>query len=287
MTSSAVDLVNVLRAASLELTNAGVEGAIVDSRILASAAFGLSREEILREPNAPLKMSDVNSFSEMIKRRCAREPVSRILGVREFRGLSFKVVPSTLDPRPDSETIVEAVLGIARGMSDRLRVLDVGTGTGCLLLSVLKALPKARGVGTEIDPDAAACAARNTEALGLSDRAEIVCSRWVEGIAGPFDIIFSNPPYIPTSEIRRLAPEVAFYEPVGAIDGGADGLDAYRILAELLLNLLSPSGKVVFEIGAQQGNSVSAIFCAAGFSVVGRHKDLAGRERALIFSRIR
>ena len=286
MTAVAAVLGNVLRTAISELTNAGVDGPIIDSRILASAAFNLSREEILREPNAKLKISDVALFTEMINRRCAREPVSRILELREFRGLKFKVVPSTLDPRADSESIVEAVLNIASGMSDRLRILDVGTGTGCLLLSVLHALPAAHGVGTEIDPDAAACAIHNAEVLGLSDRAEIVCSNWVEGIDGPFDIIFSNPPYIPSAEIQRLAPEVALYEPVGALDGGTDGLDAYRILSGLLGEFLSSSGRVVFEIGAQQGDAVSAIFFAAGFVKTEKRMDLAGRDRALIFSKM-
>ena len=285
MTVVGVDLENVLRMAISELTNAGVEGAIIDSRILASAAFDLSREEILREPDATLKISDIALFKEMLDRRCAREPVSRILGMREFRGLEFKVAPSTLDPRPDSETIVEAVFDIASEMPDRLRILDLGTGTGCLLLSVLHALPAARGVGTEIDPDAAACAIQNAQALGLSDRAEIVCGNWVEGVDGPFDIIFSNPPYIPSDEIQRLEPEVALYEPVRSLDGGADGLDAYREISELIGQLLSPSGRVVFEIGPQQGDAVTVIFCAAGFVSIKNCKDLAGRDRALIFSK--
>ncbi len=285
MTVVGVDLENVLRMAISELTNAGVEGAIIDSRILASAAFDLSREEILREPDATLKISDIALFKEMLNRRCAREPVSRILGMREFRSLEFKVAPSTLDPRPDSETIVEAVFDIASEMPDRLRILDLGTGTGCLLLSVLHALPAARGVGTEIDPDAAACAIQNAQALGLSDRAEIVCGNWVEGVDGPFDIIFSNPPYIPSDEIQRLEPEVALYEPVRSLDGGADGLDAYREISELIGQLLSPSGRVVFEIGPQQGDAVTVIFCAAGFVSIKNCKDLAGRDRALIFSK--
>ncbi len=285
MTAVAVDLGNVLRIAVSELTDAGVDGALIDSRILASAAFNLSREEMLREPNATLKISDVAIFKEMINRRCAREPVSRILGVREFRGLKFKVIPSTLDPRPDSETIVEAVFSIASGMPDGIRILDLGTGTGCLLLSVLHALPAAHGVGTEIDPDAAECAMQNAEVLGLSDRAEIVCGSWVEGIDGPFDIIISNPPYIPSTEIQRLAPEVALYEPVGALDGGVDGLASYRTISRLLGGLLSPLGRVVFEIGVQQVDAVSAIFFAAGFVDMEKRKDLAGRDRALIFSR--
>ena len=285
MNPNAGDFDSVLRRAVMALTDAGIEGAAADGRILAAAAFGLSREDMLRYPDMPLDPGKTETFEKFIDRRVAREPVSRILGKREFRSLEFDIVPATLDPRPDSETLVEAVLERAVGLRQAPRLLDIGTGSGCLLLSVLHELPTATGVGTDIDPTALDCARRNASKLELSGQADFVATSWAEGVAGSFDIVLSNPPYIATGEVSHLAPEVAVYDPISALDGGADGLDAYRALSSRIGPVLAEDGVVMLEIGAGQAEDVEAVFATAGFDLIAKRIDLAGRERALLFSR--
>tara|TARA_Y100001970_G_scaffold276097_1_gene378301 strand:- start:1070 stop:1882 length:813 start_codon:yes stop_codon:yes gene_type:complete len=264
------------------LNEAGVKDAAVDGRILASAAFDLSREDMLRDPNAPLATERVAIFWGMIARRRAREPVSRILGKREFRSLEFEIAQTTLDPRSDSENLVEAALDVAKEMSNDLRILDIGTGTGCLLLSILRELPDARGVGTDIDPGAVACARRNASALGLSNRSEFLHTSWVTRVKPVFDIVVSNPPYIPSNDILGLAPEVSKYDPLVALDGGVDGLEAYRSLAECIGQIISRAGAAVLEVGDRQASPVAQIFALAGYYLGGSRQDLAGNERVLI-----
>jgi len=283
VTSAAHDLNTVLRRAVSALSGAGIEDAATDARILASAAFELSREDMLRDPAATLDPEAVDAFEKTIVRRSAHEPVSRILGKREFRSLDFEIGPATLDPRPDSETVVEAVLEYAAAMPPDLRMLDIGTGSGCLLLSALYELPAARGIGTDIDPDAVACARRNAAALGLSARAIFMETHWAKGVDGTFDVVLSNPPYIPSGDIAGLAPDVARYDPAAALDGGPDGLDAYRALSAVVGPILTPSGVVVLEIGAGQAGDVQAIFASAGFGLAGTRRDIAGHDRALVF----
>ncbi|MEE2997317.1 MAG: peptide chain release factor N(5)-glutamine methyltransferase [Pseudomonadota bacterium] len=284
MTAAGTSLRNVLRKAIPPLSAAGIEDAAADARILASAAFGLSREDMLRDPDALLSMDVVSVFREMIGRRHAREPVSRILGKREFFSLEFEVVQATLDPRPDSETVVEAALDIAKGVASDLRILDIGTGTGCLLLSAMHRLPAVHGVGTDIDPEAVACAGRNASTLGLADRVEFHSTTWTEGVKAPFDIVLSNPPYIPSEDIPGLAPEVKEHDPTVALDGGVDGMEAYRMLAKCIGPVLSPGGTVILETGPGQARRVATIFNAAGYRFDGSRRDLAGHERALILS---
>jgi release factor glutamine methyltransferase len=273
----------LLRAAAC-LRDADVPDAMVDARILAAAAFGLTREGMLMDPHYPVDALAQARFRSMIDRRCAREPVARIIGSREFRSLDFRLGTETLEPRPDSETLVEVAVSYGRAMPDAARVLDLGTGTGCLILSVLNELPDATGIGTDISPGAVKTASRNAECLGLADRVGFVLADWTDGIAGPFDLVLSNPPYITTAEIAGLAPEVALYDPLSALDGGNDGLDAYRALARRIGALLSPSGVVVLEIGAGQQDDVTAIFEGRGFTLVGTRKDLGGHARALSFA---
>ena len=217
-------------------------------------------------------------------RRAGREPVSRILGEREFWSLRFSLAPDTLDPRPDSETVVEAALDWCGERPGPLRVLDLGTGTGCLLLAVLESRPEATGIGTDIAAGAVAEAARNAAALGLSDRASFRRADWDAGIAGRFDLILSNPPYIPTPEIGGLEPEVTSWDPKAALDGGADGLDAYRRIAPAAAGRLAPGGAAFLEIGAGQEEPVEAIMAAEGFSRFVRKADLGGNVRCLGFS---
>ena len=285
MTRDGCDLSAVLRQAIAKLNDAGIDNAAADGRILAAAAFGLSREDMLRDPALLLDPAKIAAFDAFIARRVAREPVSRILGRREFRSLTFEIAPATLDPRPDSEALVEAALDIASGRSGALRLLDIGTGSGCLLLSILRDLPDATGIGTDIDAAAVACAQRNASNLCLTERVEFVTTSWADGVAGPFDIVLSNPPYIPTGDIRDLSAEVAIFDPVAALDGGPDGLDAYRALATRMDAILAPGGALLLEIGAGQAADVETIFGVAQFALTGKRADLAGRDRVLIFSR--
>ena len=282
MTAVETDLREVLSGATSMLSEVGIKDALTDGRILASAAFGLSREDMLRDPYVVLTTERVSIFWEMIAQRRSREPVSRILGKREFRSLEFQVVEGTLDPRPDSEIIVEAALEVANKMPDDLRILDIGTGTGCLLLATLAELHGAYGVGTDIDMDAITCAGRNASALGLSGRVEFLHTSWIARVKPPFDIVLSNPPYIPSRDIPGLEPEVKEYDPLIALDGGADGLDAYRALSGCIGTVLSSTGTVIVEVGAWQASQVAEIFTGAGYRLVGSRRDLAGHERALI-----
>jgi len=279
------DLGTVLRRGVAALNDAGIENAAGDGRILAAAVFCLSREDMLRDPGMTLDPGKIGMFEAFVARRMAHEPVSRILGRREFRSLEFEIGPATLAPRPDSETLVEAVLDRAGEVPSGPRLLDIGTGSGCLLLSILHAWPAATGIGTDIDADAVACARRNAIALGLAGRADFLTTCWADGVPGTFDIVLSNPPYIRTGDIPALSPEVAVHDPMAALDGGPDGLDAYRALATCAGGLLAEGGVVVLEIGAGLAVEVEAIFAAGMFGLAEKRPDLSGRDRVLTFSR--
>lgn len=285
MTDGSCILSELLREAAIRLKAADVANGMADARILICAATGLSREELLREPHRKILQAQTAGFHEMIRRRCAREPVSRILGYREFRSLEFALGPDTLDPRADSEAVVETALEYGKRFDEPVRVLDLGTGTGCLLLSILNELPGAEGIGGDIADGATELAAGNAAALGLESRAVFVPTVWTDGVDGTFDIVVSNPPYIEGAEIAELMPEVSCYDPVRALDGGVDGLDAYREIATRLDRVLSPDGVAVFEIGSTQRDSVAAIFAGAGFELVEVRADLSGHPRVLVFRR--
>ena len=213
--------------------------------------------------------------------------MSRITGTREFYGRSFLVNASALDPRPDTETLIEAALDViaANGGCKRpLTLLDLGTGTGCILLTLLAELPEARGIGTDLAPEALRLAEANAARLGLADRAVFLASDWCEAIAGEFDLILSNPPYIASAEIAGLAPEVAAYDPRLALDGGEDGLDAYRRIAASAARNLRAGGKILVEIGVSQADAVAGLLRRGGFLVEkgAPRLDLAGRPRVVV-----
>jgi release factor glutamine methyltransferase len=271
----------VLRHAEALLREAGVDTPELDARILMGAALGMTREHMLIHATARLNPAQVGRVLGFIKRRVDREPVSRILGRREFWSLDFHLSPATLDPRPDSETLIDEALA---GIADRkapLAVLDLGTGTGCLLLAVLSELPNAAGTGIDRSEEAVATATANARRLGLGQRARFAVGDWGTGLAERFDLVVSNPPYIPDAEIETLAPEVVRFDPVAALAGGPDGLNAYRTIVAQLPNLLKSNGKVIFEVGAGQSGDVSALLASAGFSGIGTRSDLAGVERAV------
>jgi len=283
---TAVSLGEAVRIAQRALTAAGVEDPAREARLVVSAASGLPTAEIIVRPEQPLSPAMRERLDAMLARRCAHEPLSRILGEREFYGRRFALSPATLDPRPDSETLIEAVLGIAarEGWDGRpIRILDVGTGTGCLLLTLLAELPMATGLGTDVSEEALDTAARNAVSLGLAERAVFARHDVLDGVEGPFDLVISNPPYIATAEIAGLSPEVRDYDPIAALDGGEDGLGIYRRIAARLDRILT--GWAVFEVGAGQADAVASVlqqgFVKTRNAEVCQYLDLSGHTRCV------
>lgn len=263
------------------LRQAGIETAGLDARLLLEGA--LNTRDL--DPDHMLDANVAAIFDGFLRRRLAGEPVWRILGEREFWGLTFHLSPATLEPRPDSETIVEAALAQFAGRrEEKLALLDLGTGTGCLLLALLSELPQANGLGVDLSDEACRTAAGNAVLNGLEGRATFQQGSWTEGLAGEFDLIVSNPPYIPSAEITTLSVEVREHDPMLALDGGADGLGPYRLFASSLPPLMAPGGAIVLEIGAGQGPDVVALMRAGGLEFRGSRNDLGGHERALIFT---
>ncbi|GAB4394228.1 MAG: peptide chain release factor N(5)-glutamine methyltransferase [Kiloniellaceae bacterium] len=281
-------LAEAVARAGERLAAAGIEEPRRDARLLVCRLLGGGPELLLGHPEKELNAEEAARIEAAVARRVAREPVSRILGEREFWSLSFGLNAATLDPRPDSETLVEAVLAEVSDRAAPLRLLDLGTGTGCLLLALLSELPQATGCGIDISAEAVAQAAANAERLGLSGRARFLRRSWEEGLdvdGGAWDIIVSNPPYIASGEIPGLAPEVAGYDPPAALDGGADGLGAYRALIPAAAEVLTPGGCLALEIGQGQAAAVEALLRAAGLFPYRRATDLAGIERCLLATR--
>lgn len=256
----------------------------LDARLLLAHALGVEDRLHGREDD-PIDTSQYDRFGTLMGRRLAGEPVSRILGSREFWSLEFDLSPATLDPRPDSETLIETLCELHPDRGMPLRILDLGTGSGCLLLAALTEFPNATGIGVDIDPDSVAAAAANAEKLCLSDRARMIRSSWGTEVTGLFHVVLSNPPYIPTSVIDDLQPEVRLYDPLGALDGGQDGLDAYRNIAENLPSLLDTAGLALLEFGEGQGPDIAKIMSAASLKVAGFRNDLSGTERCIVVRR--
>lgn len=272
-----------LQAGARRLAEAGIEDARREARLILAHALGIEPVAILGYPERIV--GDAGDYQALIARRAAREPLSHLTGRREFWSMEFEVTPATLDPRPDSETLVEAALAAVADRAAALSLLDFGAGTGCLLLALLGELPNARGLGVDISQDALAVARRNASRLELASRALFAIGDWGASLAGPFDLIVSNPPYIPSADIPGLQAEVAQYEPHRALDGGADGLEAYRRLAPDIARLLAPGGASVLEFGAGQGADVARLMTAEGLIFQGFDRDLAGHERCLTVMR--
>lgn len=263
------------------LEAAGVTLPVFDARLLLEAAAEVSRLDILTDPHRPVPDEAAARLDALVARRVAREPVAYILGRKAFYALDFAVGPAVLTPRPDTETVVDAALA-ALPADAPVRVLDLGTGSGAILLSILASRPKATGLGVDASVDALVFAHANAAALGLSDRAAFAHGDWGRGIEGPFDLVVSNPPYIPTAQIDTLEPEVSVHEPRLALDGGADGLDAYRRLWPDVAGLLRPGGRFAVEIGQGQDRDVAALAAAAGLVVDAVRPDLAGIGRVVL-----
>jgi release factor glutamine methyltransferase len=269
--------------ASLEKTFkiAGIENPAREARVSLCAASGISPVALIVEPREPLGPA-AWKVQEVAERRAAGEPLSRIVGKREFWGLSFAITSHVLDPRPETETIVEAALSI---LSDRredpLCVLDLGVGSGVLLCALLTAFGAARGIGVDISADAADVAQGNLQACGLSLRAEIRVGDWMSGLEGRFDLIASNPPYIPTADLAGLPREVRDFDPWLALDGGIDGLVAYRRILTESRRILAPRGWLLVELGVGQATDVTAIANQCGFTDATTYQDLGGVDRVV------
>jgi len=279
------DVQSALEWATARLRQAGVDQPRRDVRVLLTGTTGLDPAQVIGHPERALHPTQQAAFEQAIERRALREPVSRILGWREFWSLRFALSPDTLDPRPDSETLVEAVLGAIGDRSSPLEILDLGSGTGCLLLALLSELPRSRGLGIDISPAAVAVAARNAEALGLARRARFQLGDWAAGVTGAWQLIVSNPPYIIEKTIAGLAPEVARYDPPLALSGGVDGLAAYRELIPQAARLLAPDGTLALEIGEGQADQVAQLVHAAGLTCQARVRDLATLDRCILATR--
>lgn len=265
-----------LRDAAATLAEAGVPEPMRDARLLLAHALGIAPERLTLHTGDPETPEAARRFEALVQARAARAPLSHLTGQRLFWGRSFHVTPDVLDPRPETETLV--ALALAEPFT---RVLDLGTGTGAILLSLLAERPGASGVGADVSPAALAVAARNARAPGVSGRVELIRSDWCAGVEGRFDLIVSNPPYIALAEMAGLSPEVRDHEPHLALTDGADGLSAYRAIAAQAPAHLAPGGRLMVEIGATQGTEVAAILSAAGLQGATIHPDLDGRPRVV------
>ena len=264
------------------LSKAGIETARLDARLLIEHALGLSPHESTLKSERLLRAEEYARLQVLMARRAKREPLAYIVAEREFWSLSFKVSPATLVPRPDSETVIEAALANIPDRDTALTVLDLGTGSGCLLLSLLHELPGATGVGVDRCREALKIARENANQLSLSERASFVCADWSNGLSASFDIILCNPPYISYEDLETLMPEVLNYEPRHALSGGSDGLESYRAVASLISDMLHVNGKIIFEIGMSQAADVSKILIENGLQVIDNKKDLLGRPRCIV-----
>jgi release factor glutamine methyltransferase len=267
---------------------AGLDTPGLDARRLLAFATGLDPTETFRAPERILADDSLFRLSAAVRRRLGHEPVSRIVGEREFHGLALEVGPATLDPRPDTETLVGGVLALvlegAVPHAPAPHILDLGTGTGAILIALLAALEQATGVGVDRDAAALAVAERNVGRHGLERRATLVRSDWLAGIEGPFDIVVSNPPYIRAADLANLDPEVRDFDPVGALDGGRDGLDAYRAISADIGKVLAPAGWLAVEVGAGQADDVTAILLdsvGSALESVRHWTDLSGIRRCV------
>jgi release factor glutamine methyltransferase len=262
-----------------------IDSAELDARILAGAVLGLDLTGMITAAARLLTPDEAARLEDFARRRIAGEPVARITGTKEFWGLPLQLTAATLVPRPDTETLVELALEMVRAThhpDQPLRIADIGTGSGAILLALLSELPDARGMGTDISADALQTAHINAVQLGLADRATFVACDYAAALSGRFDLIVSNPPYIRTGEIAALATEVRDHDPLRALDGGSDGFDAYRTLIPQAVGLLAPGGVLAVEVGHDQSKGVEQLMTAAGLTLPRPPKaDLAGLPRAV------
>lgn len=283
---AAFTLASLLQLARKQLDDAGMDSAALDARLIVEHFSRTSRTDAIVRPDLPIARDISAAVEAALARRLAGEPVHRILGCREFYGLKLALSPDTLEPRPDTETLVDAVLPFARAVVSRqgsCRILDLGTGTGAIALALLAEVPEATANGTDISAAALATAKKNAVSLGLESRFSASESSWFAEISGRYDVIVSNPPYIPSRDIEFLQREVRDFDPRRALDGGEDGLDPYRIIADGADAFLNHGGIVAVEIGSTQNADVAQLFSKEGWQLSKAEKDLSGNDRVLVF----
>lgn len=285
---SGTTLAEALAAARRRLSEAGIADAVQDARILIVGVLGLSSTAFVTDGTRPLDEKQVEAVENAISRRLAREPVHRILGRRAFSRLDLQLSPETLEPRPDTEILVDTLAPHAErilAQTGRCHILDLGTGTGAICLALLDLVPGTTGVGADLSAGALETAKRNADLNGVAGRFEAVESDWFAAVSGTFDIIVSNPPYIVHAVVGTLDDEVRLHDPILALDGGEDGLDAYRAIAAGAGGYLRENGLVAYEIGYDQKDSVTAIMREKGFARVEAVTDFGGNDRALVFEK--
>ncbi len=281
-TPKSTTIADRLKWAREQLHALSIDSSILDARLLLKHTLKCCDEFVLGHPEYLLSSKQIEDFEGVITRRAQYEPVAKIIGEREFWGLPFYVTKDTLDPRPDSEILVESVLECIPDRSLPLRILDLGTGTGCLLLALLSELKAAQGVGVDFCPKALKVSDLNAKRLQMESRVEFVQGNWGRDIAGAFDVIVSNPPYIEASEIKQLSKQVKDYDPLLALQGGEDGLACYREIMPQINSLLVPGGFVAFEIGKGQEQEVKSIIMDRGLVTMKCVPDLAGIPRCVL-----
>ncbi|AWM85759.1 peptide chain release factor N(5)-glutamine methyltransferase [Microvirga sp. 17 mud 1-3] len=290
--TSPPDPASITRAQALarlrhSLAEGGIENPALDARLLLLAALGISPAELVMRPEALLTEREAEILADFARRRLAREPVARILGEREFWGMPFRLSADTLVPRPDTETVIETALALLPDRQAPLRIVDFGTGSGAILTALLHELPRAWGIGVDLAEGAARMARENARANGVGDRASFVVGNWADCLKGPFELVVSNPPYIASEVVGTLDREVREHDPRLALDGGPDGLEPYRVLLGEADRLLAPDGLMVFEIGYDQGESVSHLAAASGLETLRLAHDLSGNTRCIALKRTR
>lgn len=276
----------LLKEARQRLAHAKVEDRGLEARILVEHFTGTSRTDAITTPERTIGEGQAEAILRAVEMRASGMPVHRILGYREFYGLKLSLSPETLEPRPDTETLIDLVLPEARRfarMAGNCRILDLGTGTGAIALALLSEVPEAYAIGTDISADALATASRNADMNGCAERFTTLRSDWLEDVEGPFDLIVSNPPYIPSAELDVLPREVREHDPFAALDGGPDGLEPYRQIAAGAGRHLAEEGLIGVETGYDQRDAVEAIFAAQGYKALKTARDLAGCDRAILF----
>ncbi|MCP4394066.1 MAG: peptide chain release factor N(5)-glutamine methyltransferase [Alphaproteobacteria bacterium] len=285
----------LIKSISKQLSDAEIDNSDLDAKLLVAHVCEVEPNTLYSGSELEVSADNEHLIIKLVQRRLSKEPVYRIIGKREFWSLEFELSEGTLDPRPDSETIVEAVLESIQDKSSSLNIIDLGTGTGCLLLSVLSELSNARGIGVDVSENAVETAKKNSMNLGLGDRCKIVNSSWendnfsdvvIDAINGRYDIVISNPPYICSQDIERLDEEVKDYDPLKALDGGEDGFDAYRVLVEKSYDILQSGGKIFFEVGIGQSEMLLKMLAEKGFEGCGIKHDLVGIDRCVFGEKV-